>query len=263
MTSTFHGTHGVVTGGGGGLGAAIATAFAREGASLTLMGRTPATLEAHAKTLRASFGVQVAAVTCDVTDPASVAGAFDTAVREIGPVRVLVNNAGHAVAGLVQDATLADWQRVLDVNLTGTFLCIQRVLPAMLEAGDGRIINIASTAGLKGYTRVAAYCAAKHGVVGLTRAVAAETARTGVTVNAVCPDYVEGTAMLRSAIANVARATGKSEAAARAMLASRPNGTFITMDEVAARVLWLCSIDASATTGQALLVGDETARGQA
>jgi NAD(P)-dependent dehydrogenase (short-subunit alcohol dehydrogenase family) len=257
MTHTLRGRHVVVTGGGGGLGAAIAAAFASDAATITLMGRTQATLAAHADVLRRTFGVDAGAEICDVADPDSVARAFESAVHARGPVHVLVNNAGYAAAASFEDTTLEEWRHVLDVNLTGTFLCTQCVLPAMLAAGDGRIINIASTAGLRGYTRVAAYCAAKHGVVGLTRALAAETKRTGVTVNAVCPGYIEGTPMLRAAIANVARTTGTTEAAARAMLAKgSPNGAFVEMGQVANRVVWLCSADTAQTTGHVVTLDD-------
>lgn len=257
MTRPIRGSHVVVTGGGGGLGAAIAAAFAGEGGTLTLMGRHPATLAAQADVLRSTFGADAGSESCDVTDAGSIARAFASAVHERGPVHVLVNNAGYAASATFQETTLDEWRRVLDVNLTGTFLCSQQVLPAMLAAGEGSIVNVASTAGLRGYTRVAAYCAAKHGVVGLTRALAAETKRTGVTVNAVCPGYIENTPMLHAAIANVARNTGTTEAAARAMLAKgSPGGSFVTMDTVAARVVWLCSAEASRTTGQTVIVGE-------
>jgi NAD(P)-dependent dehydrogenase (short-subunit alcohol dehydrogenase family) len=262
MTDILHGRHVVVTGGGGGLGGVIAAAFAAEGATLTLMGRTQATLDARADVLRRTFGIRVEGVVADVTDAASVACAFETAVLRGGPVHILINGAGHATAAMFQETTLTEWQQTIDVNLTGTFLCIQQVLPAMLAAGHGRIVNIASTAGLRGYTRVAAYCAAKHGVVGLTRALAAETTRSGITANAVCPGYIEGTPMLRSAIANVVHLTGKSEDEARALLARpSPDGTFVTMDDVAAKVLWLCSAEASTTTGQAITFGAGEALG--
>ena len=261
MTRALRGRHVVVTGGGAGLGAAIAAAFASDAATLTLMGRTEPTLAATADVLRSTFGVDAGAAICDVADPDSVARAFESAVRSRGPVHVLVNNAGYATAAPFQETTLKEWRQALDVNLTGTFLCTQRVLPAMIAAGEGRIVNIASTAGLRGYTRVAAYCAAKHGVVGLTRALAAETKRTGVTVNAVCPGYIEGTPMLQAAIANVARNTGTTEAVARAMLAKgSPSGSFIELGHVASRVVWLCSAETSAMTGHVVTfddVGDE------
>lgn len=256
MTSMLRGRHVVVTGGGGGLGATIVGALAAEGADLTLMSRTLATLDEHVAGLRRVSAGRAEAVTCDVADPASIVRAFGAAVLAIGPVHILINNAGHAEAAAFEETTRESWQQTLAVNLTGTFLCTQQVLPSMLAAGEGRIINMASMAGLKGYARVAAYCAAKHGVVGLTRALAAETSRKGITVNAVCPGYIEGTSMLQQAIANVARVTGKSLEAARAILAREsPLGTFVTAQEVAAKVLWLCSPDASSTTGLAIAMG--------
>jgi NAD(P)-dependent dehydrogenase (short-subunit alcohol dehydrogenase family) len=254
-TNVLRGHHAVVTGGGRGLGAAIATALASRGADLTLMGRTVATLEPRADALRRTTGVRAQAVVCDVTDPTSVQRAFVGAVKAFGPVRLLINNAGQADAALVQDITLESWQRLLAVNLTGTLLCIQQVLPAMIAAGSGRIVNLASTAGLKGYAKVGAYCASKHGVVGLTRALAAETARAGITVNAVCPGYTDDTDMFRTAVDNVMRVTGRSAGEARAILTKQsPRGTLITPEEVAEAVLWLCSPGASAITGQAIAV---------
>ena len=255
MSDELRGRHAVVTGGGGGLGAAIGAALAAEGAMLTLMGRTQATLDAQAARLADASGVRVRAIVCDVADAASVTRAFAAAASHLGPPHVLINNAGHAEAAPLDETTLEAWQRTIGVNLTGTFLCMQQVLPAMIAAGGGRIINVASTAGLRGYAQVSAYCAAKHGVIGLTRALAAETARRGVTVNAVCPGYVEGTPMLEAAIANVARSTGKSVADARAMLSRRsPTGRFATMQEVTDAVVRLCSAEAAATTGQAIVV---------
>ena len=171
------GRHAVVTGGGSGIGAAIATALAAEGVAVTLMGRSMKRLKALS--LPASHCVAV-----DVSDEAGVKHAFD-AIADFGPVDILVNNAGQAESHPFLRTSADAWQRMLDVNLTGTFLCTQQVLPGMLERGFGRIVNVASTAALKGYPYVAAYCAAKHGVLGLTRALALEVAKKGVTVNAV------------------------------------------------------------------------------
>lgn len=260
MTDWLRGRHAVVTGGGGALGAAIVGELASGGADLTLMGRSLAPLEEQVTALRRLSTGRAGAIVCDVADAESVVRAFAEAVRERGPVQVLVNNAGVAAASAFAETTLESWRQVIAVNLTGTFLCTQQVLPAMLSDASGRIINIASTAGLNGYARVAAYCAAKHGVVGLTRALAAETPRSGVTVNAVCPGYIEGTAMFQSAIANVSRVTGKSTEGARAVLARQsPTGTFATLQEVAAKVRWLCSDEAAGTTGQAIVVSGERA----
>jgi NAD(P)-dependent dehydrogenase (short-subunit alcohol dehydrogenase family) len=249
------GRHAVVTGGGRGIGAAIARALAARGAVVTVMGRTLPDLQTLAATLTQDDGVRARAVACDVTDPASVTEAFADAVGECGPVRILVNNAGVTTAASLADTPLEVWDHVLRVNLTGAFLCAQAVLPAMLDARAGRIVNVASTAGLKGYPKTTAYCASKHGLVGFTRALAVETARAGITVNAVCPGYVEDTAMLALAIDNVKRATGRSDAEARAIVTRpSPRGALVTSREVADTVAWLCSDEASAITGQAVAV---------
>jgi NAD(P)-dependent dehydrogenase (short-subunit alcohol dehydrogenase family) len=196
----------------------------------------------------------VSFVTADIADADSVARAFATAAEQTGPVSMLVNNAGqaHSAPFLKTDAAL--WQRMLDVNLTGTFLCTQAALPAMLDAGWGRIVNVASTAGLIGYGYVSAYCAAKHGVIGLTRALALETAAKGVTVNAVCPGYTE-TDIVRDAVANIVGKTGRTEEQARAELAARnPQRRLVQPEEVADAVAWLCQPSAAAITGQAIPV---------
>lgn len=251
----LHGRHAVVTGGAGSLGAVISTALAAQGADITLMGRTRAALEAHAASIQETSGVRVQALVCDVTDPETVRGAFANAAATLGPVTILINNAGVSEIAPSEDLALDAWNRMLAVNLTGTFLCIRQVLPAMIAGRAGRIVNVASVAGLKGFGGGAAYCASKHGVVGLTRALAVETAKNGITVNAVCPGYTDNTEMFRTALANVIGATGKSEEAARATLTRNSRrGTLITRQEVADAVVWLCSPGASAITGQAIAV---------
>ena len=248
------GRHAVVTGGGRGIGAAIAEELARLGASLTLMGRDRGAIERHAAALGERHGVAAQGVPCDVTDGSSIEAAFATSRRALGDVFVLVNNAGQAESEPVATTTRATWDRMLAVNLTGTFLCTQQVLPAMVTARAGRVVNVASTAGVRGYNRMAAYCAAKHGVIGLTRAAAAEVAKHGVTVNALCPGYTD-TEMAQSGIENVARALGKTSAEARAMLErTLPRGTLIEASEVASAVGWLCSPGAAGISGQAIVM---------
>jgi len=249
------GQHAVVTGGGRGIGAAIASALAARGVQVTVMARTASAVSEMAQSLRDNFKTRAHGVVCDVGNPGDVTRAFAEAVDHFGVVQVLINNAGQAQAEPFDRISLDSWNRIIAVNLTGTLLCTQHVLPAMIGARAGRIVNIASTAGLKGYSGLAAYCATKHGIVGLTRALAAETARSGITVNAVCPGYTEGTEMLATAVANVMESRNVSADEARALLAKQsPRRTLITPEEVADTVVWLCSPSASAITGQAIAV---------
>ncbi|MBC8641401.1 SDR family oxidoreductase [Caballeronia sp. EK] len=240
--------HAVITGGGSGIGASCAQALARAGARITLMGRDLARLEAQRDAMRAHR--DVACVSVDVTNEAAVAEAFS----RVGAVDILVNNAGHAHAAPFTHTDAALWQRMLDVNLTGVFLCTRAVLPSMLERGYGRIVNVASTAGQVGYAYVAAYCAAKHGVIGLTRALALEVATKGVTVNAVCPGYTE-TELLRASLDQIMSKTSRSEQDARdALVRHNPQRRFVQPEEVANAVLWLCAPGSDAMNGQSISV---------
>ena len=242
--------HALVTGGGSGIGASIAEALVAAGLRVTITGRRLDVLQA----LTARFPGQMQAVVADVTDEAAIAQAFAQAKAGFGPVQVLVNNAGQAHSAPFLKTDVALWQQMLSVNLTGTFLCTQAALPDMLAAKWGRIINVASTAGLVGYAYVAAYVAAKHGVVGLTRALALEVAKKGITVNAVCPGYTE-TDILRESIANVVAKTGRSVEEARAEFASgNPQGRIVQPQEVADAVLWLSGPGAASVTGQSIAV---------
>jgi NAD(P)-dependent dehydrogenase (short-subunit alcohol dehydrogenase family) len=253
MTTSLAGRHALVTGGGRGIGAAIATVLGTAGAKVTLLGRNQARLQDTAATLP-----MARAIRCDVTDEAAVGAAFAEARQTFGPVTILVNNAGAAESAPLARTSLDLFRRMLEVNLVGTFLCSRAALPDMLETGCGRIVNVASVAGLKGAAYVSAYCAAKHGVIGLTRALALETARKGITVNAVCPSYTD-TDMARSAIATIVEKTGRSAEQAEAELVGKnPQARLIRPEEVAATVLWLCAPETEAITGQAIaLAGGE------
>jgi NAD(P)-dependent dehydrogenase (short-subunit alcohol dehydrogenase family) len=182
------------------------------------------------------------------------ADAVRQAFGALPPVHVLVNNAGQAESAPVSRTSDALWERMLAVNLSGTFYCTRAVLDGMRQAGWGRVVNIASTAGQRGYAYVAAYAAAKHGVVGFTRSLALEVAAAGITVNAVCPGFTD-TDMLARSVANIVEKTGRSEEEARAQLAAlNPQRRFVTPDDVAASVAWLCTDGAAAVTGQSISV---------
>jgi 3-hydroxybutyrate dehydrogenase len=247
------GKHALVTGGARGIGAACARALLMRGASVTLAGRDAQSLLAAVETMSAQGGA-VAMQVLDVTDEESVRAGFAAAAERFGRIDILVNNAGQASPAPFGKTDAALWRRMLDVNLTGTFHCTQAALPGMLEAKWGRVVNVASTAGLVGYRYVSAYVAAKHGVIGLTRAVALEVATKGVTVNAVCPGYTE-TDIVREAVANIVAKTGRSEDEARAELAAgNPQKRLVQSEEVANAVAWLCLPDSAAMNGQSIAV---------
>ena len=243
------GQHALITGGGTGIGAAIAKALAAEGAALSLVGRRREPLEALAAEL-----ANAVAIPADVTDEDRVAGMIEAAHRAHGHVSILIANAGAAESAPLAKTSLDAWEAMIRINLTGAFLSARAVLPDMTASGAGRIVFIASTAGLKGYGYVAPYCAAKHGVVGLARALAIEAAGNGITVNAVCPGFTE-TAMLDASIDNIVEKTGRSRTDVRAaLMKDNPQARFIQPEEVAASVSWLCSPAAKAINGQAIAV---------
>ncbi|MEX0731258.1 MAG: SDR family NAD(P)-dependent oxidoreductase [Aquisalimonadaceae bacterium] len=246
--------HAIITGAGRGIGAAIAGRLAAEGMRLTLLGRGLEQLNAQVEAIRSAHGVDVVCYSVDVTSSEKVADVFARIAREHGAPDVLINNAGAAGSTPFHRLTDAHWRQMQSVNLDGVFHCCREALPMMVEAGFGRVVNIASTAGLKGYPYVAAYCAAKHGVVGLTRALAVEYARKNVTVNAVCPGFAE-TDMTVETVRNIVEKTGRSEEQARAELArGNPQGRLVRPEEVADAVAWLVRPEAAAVTGQSVVV---------
>ncbi len=247
----------VITGGGRGIGAAVARMLAAEGASVVVSARSRDQIDAVAQKLR-DAGHRAAAIACDVTRADDVEQLARESIELLGGVDIVVNNAGIAAAAPLKAVTLDDWNRIIAVNATGTFLCTQAFLPGMLERGWGRVVNVASVAGKMGAPYISAYAASKHAVIGFTRSVAAEVAAKGVTVNAVCPGYV-ATGMTETTVANITGKTRLSEEQARQQLeAMSPQQRIFEPEEVAYQVLALCDPRARGVNGQAVVLDGGT-----
>jgi 3-hydroxybutyrate dehydrogenase len=249
----LNGRTAVITGGGRGVGAAVASRLAAAGVTVVVAARTTEQVENVAASLRAQ-GHSAHAETCDVEDPSSVDALAARALERLGRVDILVNNAGAALAAALHKTTLDDWNRLLATNATSAFLCLKAMLPGMIERKWGRVVNVASIAGLRGDRYIAAYAASKHALVGLTTSAAAEAAPHGVTVNAVCPGYLH-TEMTRDSVDRIMRTTGRTEQQAlEAILQTTPQRRLIEADEVAHAVAYLCSDSAAGVNGATLVI---------
>lgn len=243
----------VITGGGRGVGAAVATRLAHAGAHVLVAARTTSEIEDVAARLRAD-GFKADAEACDVSSADSVDRLASCAAEKLGHVDILINNAGVALAAAVHKTSLDDWNRLFSVNATGAFLCLKAFLPGMVQRRWGRVVNVASIAGLTADRYIAAYAASKHALVGLTRAAAAEVAAHGVTVNAVCPGYL-ATDMTQESVERIVRTTGRTrEQALEAILQTTPQRRLIEADEVADAVTYLCGDAARGVNGATLVI---------
>ena len=257
MTGALAERHALVTGGARGLGGSIASALVAAGARVTLVGRDATALDAHAAKLCVTGEAQ--GIAADVTDDAAVTAAFARAAASFGPVEILINNAGLPLSAAFVETDAASWNAVIDVTLNGTYRCTRAAVDGMLAHGFGRIVNVASTAGLSGGSYISAYCAAKHGVVGLTRALAVEYAGRGITINAVCPGFIAGERFDAAIAVVVRRSNRTAQEASAAILTSAQQARLLRPEEVAAAVVRLASPSAEATTGATLVIdGSET-----
>ena len=251
-TARLAGRHAVVTGASRGIGAVIAAVFAGEGVCVSLLGRDAGNLQRVSDNLGGKG--RAFPIVADLTDPPSVQRAFAVARGHFGPVHLLINNAGQAASAKFTDTDEGLWSRLFAVNLTGTYLATRQAVPDMLAEGFGRIVNIASTAGLRGAAYISAYASSKHAVIGLTRSLAVEYAGRNITVNAVCPGFVN-TDIVKDAIADIKSKTGRSDSEAlAALLAANPQRRLVEPREVADTVMWLCRPGSESVTGQSIVL---------
>jgi NAD(P)-dependent dehydrogenase (short-subunit alcohol dehydrogenase family) len=254
VTQPLKGQHALITGGSRGIGAAISNALAALGANVSLLARDNTTLKEQSDYLATEFGTNVFYTSTDITNEKEIESSFAKSVNANGPIDILVNNAGIGKSMPFHKMDLEFWKTTLDLNLTGTFLCTKQVYDTMRERAYGRIINISSTVGLRGYPYIAAYTASKHAVIGLTRTLALEAVKKGITVNAICPGYTE-TDLVSEAIDSIAKTSGRDKENVKTEIENMsPMGRLVTPEEVAESAAWLCLPSSASITGQAIVI---------
>ena len=254
MSKPLNGHHALITGGSRGIGASISNALAALGADITIISRDIDKLKLQARHLEKEFKSSVFYTGADITDEIQIKDSFAKSVDSLGPINILINNAGIGKSMPFHKMNLEFWNKTISLNLTSTFLCTQQVYETMRKDLYGRIVNISSTVGLRGYPYITAYAASKHAVMGFTKSLALECVKKGITVNAICPGYTE-TDLVTDAIDNIVQASGKDVDEVKTEIENMsPMGRLIQPEEVAESTAWLCLPSSSSITGQAIVV---------